>query len=173
MDITEFEQNLNEKVLPLIKEQLMLAYTNGYKEAEKEWEEMAIAEYKKKHNIGYVIDLNLPSGTICYAKKISFSEILKSDIKLPTEAQIKEFTQCKWDEVASRIYVMGLNGERYFHVHLSEKICLWSQDSWHDDFKSSGWVYDVEKGNFIKNIVFSGEKFWTLLVLPDNLKKDI
>jgi len=45
MDITEFEQNLNEKVLPLIKKQLMLAYTNGYKEAEKEWEEMTIAEH--------------------------------------------------------------------------------------------------------------------------------
>ena len=38
MDITEFEQNLDKNVLPLIKEHLMLAYTNGYKEAEKEWE---------------------------------------------------------------------------------------------------------------------------------------
>ncbi len=123
MDITEFEQNLDKNVLPLIKEHLMLAYTNGYKEAEKEWEEMTIAEYKKKHNIGYVIDLNLPSGTICYAKKISFSEILKSDIKLPTEAQVKEFTQCKWQqEILGRICVMGLNGESYSFGRISEKI---------------------------------------------------
>lgn len=173
MNIEQFEQNIDEKVLPLIKEQLMLAYTNGYKEAEKEWRDMTIEEYKTKYNIDRVIDLDLPSRTIWYIKQISFKEISKGDVKLPTDDQIEELRQCKWDELGGKILVMGLNGNRNVICNSYEKICLWAQDSWHDDFKSSAWEYDVELCKFNGKVVFSGEKFWTLLVLPDNLKKDI
>ena len=173
MNIEQFEQNIDEKVLPLIKEQLMLAYTNGYKEAEEEWRDMTIEEYKTKHNIDRVIDLDLPSRTIWYIKQISFKEISKGDVKLPTKEQNTELLLCKWHEWAGKICVMGLNGVRYYFGHPREKICLWHQDSMCNDFNSSGWVYDVERNGFFCEQVFSGEKFWTLLVLPDNLKKDI
>lgn len=173
MDITEFEQNLNEKVLPLIKEQMMLAYTNGYKEAEKEREEMTIAEYKKKHNIDRVIDLSLPSKTIWYKKLLSFDDISKSDIKLPTDEQIDELIKCKWYKCYGKICLMGLDGIRNVICDPSEEICFWYQNSELFDFNLWGKVYDVERGEFIYKKVFSGEKFWTLLVLPNNLKKDI
>lgn len=173
MNIGQFEQNIDEKVLPLIKEQLMLAYTNGYKEAEEEWRDMTIEEYKTKHNIDRVIDLDLPSGTIWYRKQISFKEISTGDIKLSTKEQNTELLQCKWHKRADKICIMGLNGERFYFGHPREKICLWNQDSKQNEFYSMGWLYDVEQDKFISEQVFSGEKFWTLLVLPDNLKKDI
>ena len=112
MNIGQFEQNLDKNVLPLIKEHLMLAYTNGYKEAEEEWRDMTIEEYKTKYNIDRVIDLDLPSRTIWYIKQISFKEISKGDVKLPTDDQIEELRQCKWDELGGKILVMGLNGNR-------------------------------------------------------------
>lgn len=173
----DFEQFVDTKILPSIREQLLKAYSEGYQDSSKD-------NYIKANHLERLIaDFGLPSGTIWIAPQndLTFRQAVESGLQFPTIDQIRELRKCKWsierdENGAINISVKGPNGHteqwRYYEDS-GNGLCIWTDESINEekDFYTTGYI-DAEKG--LEPIrkstrIFVGDKFSTMFVLPKEL----
>lgn len=165
----DFEQFVDTKILPSIREQLLNAYSKGYQESSKD-------NYIKVHGLeGHIADFGLPSGTIWVTRMegLCFSEAKALGLQFPTEEQVKELQKCKWrfeQHDGWHGHIKGPNGnDAGAYSSESYILCLWTNESTIDEnFMVKGYVVDYS-GCKESRYVFVGDKFSTLFVLPKDL----
>lgn len=176
MNKQDFQNELEQKILPMIKQQLLSAYEAGYNQS-------SLDKYIKCHKLeGKVVDFGLPSGTLWVVRNESciFSDAEKLGLQYPTQEQIDELIKCKWNYSqydSWHGHILGPNGTNagvWDACHAT--LCLWTSDAVVDeDFMVDGniVVLDWEEKNGVRlehKKVYLGEKFSTLYVLPSELE---
>lgn len=173
METTDFEEILDKEILPNIKKQLLAAYVDGYKQA-------SIDDYVKNHPriSGKLIDFGLPSGTIWIVRMelYTFREAKEMGLQFPSKEQIKELLKCKWRSEQYdcwHCHVKGPNGyETGIFDSCHQELCVWTEESIeNEDFMVNGYVYNHKEKTLLEKMVYCGEKFSTLFVLPKELQK--
>lgn len=176
MNKQEFQKELEENILPLIKQQLLSAYEEGSKQS-------SIDKYIKQHKLeGMVVDFGLPSGTLWVVRTGNriYSDAEKLGLQYPSLEQIEELMKCKWSYSqydCTHGHILGPNGiKQGVWDACHDTLCLWtSEASVDEDFMVDGIIVELDwdEKNGVKlehKKVFSGERYSTLYVLPSNLE---
>ena len=171
MSKQEFQKEVEESILPMIKHQLISAYEEGYKQS-------PLDKYIKNHKLeGKVIDLGLPSGTLWVVQNESriFGDAEKLGLQYPTQEQIDELMKCKWHYAQYdpwHGHILGPNGiEESVWDACHATLCLWTADAMvDDDFMVDGTIIELDRqekkrGEIRTQKSFFGEKiFYTVCI---------